>query len=368
MAKKPDNLEDLFDDDLSEDREIFPTGIKVVDPELGGGIPEGVHVEAYGPPGSGKTSLGYSTIGQIQKLKLGRSVLFDVEGSWNSSMGKRLGIDETERNANGDKTFRRSDNAEMKVIENLFGSIKKILYGFDDVRFIMVDSVAALVPRSLTEMKKDDKTNTNAMNKARLLSVYMNELDRWIRDTGSKCTVYFVNHEKEEIGFSGHGPAKTTTGGGKALKYLASMRLEFRITKTDKIEVYDPVAKQTTKQVDKLYVRVQATKNRFYPPFRPATFIFDLGRGIDSVQTILAHAYAQGVITNVKGRISIPGEYTDTGEEVKIHGEHKTALYYEDHPVQFAKLEDFVLANMGASADVKIEPVEDSNIVNLETM
>lgn len=353
--KSVESLDDLFDSNVSEHRAIFPTGIAVLDPELGGGLREGTTIEAYGPPASGKTSVGYSTIGQIQKLELGMSVLFDCEGSWNPDMGARLGIDVDHTMPDGNLSFRVSSHPDIKIVEELFDRIKQILYGFPNVRFIMVDSLAALVPRALTTKKKDDQVTTTAMQRANLLATYMNELDRWIRETGSKTAVYFVNHEKEEIGFSGHGPAKTNTPGGLAGKYLASMRLEFRLATQDWVEVVDPVTGQKTRRKGKQYIRVTATKNRFYPPHRPSTFIFDLGKGIDSAYTAVLHAKAQKVFVVAGSWLTLPGEFTG-GEPVKKQSVDLMATYLEENPDVLSRLEEHVGQNLRLSTEQVVPP------------
>lgn len=377
MAKKI-TLDDMWDDDVDAARTVVPLGLKLCDPALGGGLPEGVLAELFGPSGSGKTSAGYLHIAQQQK-RGAISVLIDAERSWNPTMGARYGIDtkhEVKIKGKMERTFRMSSKPEMKIIEELFERIKIMLYNMPEVRFILVDSLAALSTRKATEKKPEDQTNTDAMDRARVLSFYMRELDRWIADTGNKCTVAFVNHEKEMIGMGGYGPPQTDTGGGKALKFYASFRLKFKLAKTEKVKVHDPVTGQDINKEDKLYIRMIAVKNRYFKPFVPATFVFDVGggTGIDRVSTAMAHAIAQGVVTVAlkepekgkdgkpkkaqpkKGYWAIPGEFSATGEPVEIHGKPKLKQYYEQNPEVFDRLEDHLAENLDKSSEVLVSP------------
>lgn len=360
------NLDDLFDDDLLFTREVIPTGIAFVDPVLGGGIPQGVLGEVFGPTGSGKTSLMYAHIAQQQKAG-NVSVLFDTEGSWNPGMGARYGIDPEHVNAKGVKTFLKSSKPETQIIESLFAAIKAILYNRPDVTFILVDSLAVLTTKKVTERKDDDQRNTEAMARAAMLSVYLRDLLRWQSETGNKCSVVFVNHEKDVIGFNGNGPVPTDTGGGKSIKYLSTFRLKFRLAMTETVEVKDPVTEQKHRKADKLYIRVEATKNRIAVPYKPATFIFDVGggTGIDFISTALAHASAQGVITaGGGGYYTIPAEYSttpDAEKELKIQGKVKLKRYFEENPDLFQKLEADLVANLSGSAEVVIEENEEDD-------
>ncbi len=367
--KKDENLDDLFDDNLTDEREILPTGIVGLDYILDGGLRGGTSVEAYGPPASGKTSAGYSTIGQIQRLGLGMCVLFDVEGSWNPVMGKRLGIDTDHTMPNGKPSFRLSTSPEIKIIEELFDRIKKILYGFPEVRFIMVDSLAALVMRGVTEKDKDDNFQASHMQRANYLSVMGAELDRWIRDTGNKCCVYIVNHEKEEVGFGGHGAKKTNTPGGRTTKYLASTRLEFRLATQDKVEVLDPITGQKIKKLTKQYIRVQATKSRFSVPMQPTTFIFDMGKGIDRSFTAIMHAKAQGHVTVSGSWFTIPESVTG-GAAIKAQGADKLAAMLDENPEALDRLEAAVAKNIAVSneqvlEDLPTDPANEGGVLDL---
>lgn len=354
-------LSDLFDDDLSFEHVFVPTGVRLVDPALGGGIPKGVLGEVFGPTGSGKTSLMYAHMAQQQKLG-NVSVLFDAEGSWNPGMGARYGIDVAHVNEAGNQTFLKSSKPEIKVVESLFAAIKTILYNRHDVTFILVDSLAALTSSKSTERKEGDQTNTDAMQRANVLSVYMRDLVRWIADNDDRCTVVFINHEKQVIGMTGHGPPKTDTGGGVALKFYSTFRLQFKHVKTDNVKVFDPVTKQEATKADKLYIRVQAVKNRAAVPFVPATFIFDVGggTGIDVHTTALAHAVAQKAIkAGGGGNYTLLPAFTATGEEVKLKGKEAVRSYYAENVEAFEKLESHLAANLSQSKEVVISEDDD---------
>lgn len=345
--KKKNELDDIFDD-LHAARGIISTGVPLVDGPIGGGIPEGILLEAYGPPASGKSSLGYTHIGMIQRLGGGTSILIDAEESFNVEMAERCGIDLDHIGPDGKPTFRKLSDSKFKLIENVFDTIKHIIYNYPDVRFIMIDSLAALIPADM--MKKDANLARSGLLKAKLLTDYWPMLSQWLNEANSKASIYVVNHEKVEVGFSGRGPAKSNTPGGVVLKYLASMRLEFRIVKTDKIEALDPVTEQVVKETDKLYIRVTATKNRFHRPGKPATFVFKMGTGIDRVCSTLAHAFGQGLVEKTaQGWVTIPDTFTHTGEVVKLHGKGKAEDYFAEHAAELDKLEAAVVDNLDAS-------------------
>lgn len=365
-----DALNDLLDDDLFEDRVFIPTGVALVDPALGGGIPQGTLGEVFGPSGSGKTSLMYSHIAQQQKLG-NVSMLFDAEDSWNRGMGARYGIDVEHVNKDGNRTFLKSSKPQIKIIETLFAAIKTLLYERHDVTFILVDSLAALTSSKSSERKENDQTNTDAMQRAQVLSVYMRDLVRWIADNGNRCTVVFINHEKQVIGMGGYGPPQTDTGGGKALKFYSTFRLQFKLVKTDSVKVYDPVTKQEATKADKLYIRVQAVKNRVAVPFVPATFIFDVGEGtgIDVYTTALAHAVAQKLIkTGGGGQYTILPEYTASGEEIKLKGKDAVRSYYVENSEAFHKLESHLANNLSRSKEVVVGEVEDEDEITLDSI
>lgn len=375
-GKKKQALDDLFDsdDEVLAERTIIPTGIALVDPALGGGIPAGVLGEVFGPSGSGKTSLMYCHIAQQQK-RGNVSILVDAEGSWNPLMGERYGIDPMHVNDEGQKTFRKMSDSGALVIEPLFSRLKTILHEMPEVKFILVDSLAALATSKSSERKDDGQTQTDAMQKANVLSVMFRDLRRWIEETGSKCSVVFINHEKEVIEMGGipkPGPKLTNTPGGRAPKFYSTFRLRFEeLTKKDKIKVHDPVTGYDVSKVDKVYIRVTAVKNRVSVPFVPATFIFDLGggTGIDTVSTAFAHALAQKIIKKGGGGIyTVPAEWTVDGEELTLKGKEAVKQYYTDNRETFERLEQYLAENLSNSREVFVAEEDDEDEITLDAI
>lgn len=355
--KKLAALEELFDDNLMDNIEVIPTGVAMVDPALGGGIPEGVLGEVFGPTGSGKTSLMYCHIAQHQK-RGNVSILMDAEGSWNPNMGARYGIDVNHVNEAGQKTFRKMSDSGVLIAEQLLSRIKTILYGMPEVRFILVDSMAALSTEKQAEREDGEQGNTDAMQRAKVMYSGTKDIRRWIEDTGCKCSVVFINHEQEVIEMDNRaqrGPKKVTTPGGRGLKFFSTFRLRFEeLTQKDRVKVYDPVTGYDVSKVDKVYIRVTAIKNRIATPFVPATFIFDVGggTGIDTVSTGFAHAVAQKVLKKKGAMYTLPAEYTTEEKDLSLKGKEAVKQYYRDNPEPFGRLESHLAANLMKSREV----------------
>lgn len=373
VAKKKKTVVDLssLGDGDEAEREIFPTGIPFLDIRLKGGFPAGVLVESYGPQYSAKTSVGYHTIGELQRAGRGSAFLFDVEGSFNESMGLRCGININHLNAQGKKTFEKTSSAEDKIIENVFEKIQTILYHVPDVRFIMVDSLAGLIPQAMVE--EGANQNRYDMVKAQVLKIQFAHLARWLADTGNRTVVYFTNHEKDVIeigGGGGFGPKKTNTPGGKALKFYSGIRLEFRLAKQEKVNTIDPMTNQKTKKMSKMYIRVQATKTRFSEPFNPTTFVFKMTEGIDELSSVLAHAYVQKNIVKKGASYTVPVTITETEQPLEFYGEPKVVKYFKEDPEAYQRLRTAVLADFGEeSVEVVVEDEDnDDNFLDLEDL
>ena len=251
--------------------ETISTGSLGLDIALGiGGLPKGRIVEIYGPESSGKTTLAIHAIAECQKQG-GIAAFIDVEHAFDRFYAEQLGVNTEEL------LISQPDNGEqaLEIAENLIRS------GAIDI--IVIDSVAALVPRSEIEGEMGD---SKMGLQARLMSQALRKLTATIGRTG--CCCVFINQLREKIGVMFGNPETTT--GGNALKFYASIRLDIRKSGTaikdkDGNTVGNPV-------------KVKVVKNKLAPPFRVATFDIVFGEGISKNGEIID----LGVETNVIGK------------------------------------------------------------------
>jgi recombination protein RecA len=247
--------------------EVVPTGVLSLDLALGvGGLPRGRVVEIFGPEGGGKTTVSLHAVAEAQK-RGGTAAFIDAEHSMDPKYAKKLGVDVE------NLLISQPDYGEqaLEIAETLIRS------GAIDI--IVVDSVAALVPKTEVEGEMGDAV---VGLQARLMSQALRKLTAVI--SKSKTTMIFINQLREKIGIMFGNPE--TTPGGRALKFYSSVRLDVR-------------AAEKIKENDKIIgtrVKVKVVKNKVAPPFREASFVLIHGQGLLREADIIDQGVALGVV------------------------------------------------------------------------
>lgn len=266
--------------------EVIPTGALSLDIALGvGGVPRGRVVEIFGPEGGGKTTLSLQIIANAQRLG-GTAAFVDAEHAMDPTYAKKLGVDIE------NLLVSQPDNGEqaLEITETLVRS------GAVDV--IVIDSVAALVPRAEIEGEMGD---AQMGLQARLMSQALRKLTASI--SKSKTCVIFINQIREKIGVMFGSPE--TTPGGRALKFYSSVRLDIRRIGSIKAGDLDVGNR----------VRVKVAKNKVAPPFRQAEFDMMYNEGISREGCLLDVALENGLIEKSGTWLSYKGERIGQGRE-----------------------------------------------------
>ena len=275
--------------------ECIPTGSLSLDLALGGGIPKGRVIEVYGPESSGKTTLTLHAIAQIQKQG-GTAAFIDAEHALDPAYAKRIGVDVE------NLLLSQPDNGEqaLEIVETLVRS--------NAVDLIVVDSVAALVPRAEIE---GDMGDAQMGLQARLMSQALRKLTGVI--SRSNATVVFINQLRMKIGVMFGNPETTT--GGNALKFYASVRMDIR--RIGQIKQGDSVVGNRT--------RVKVVKNKIAPPFREAEFDIMYNQGISTSGDILDLATAKNIVDKA-------GAWFAYNDEKIGQGREAAKAYLEENP------------------------------------
>jgi recombination protein RecA len=308
--------------DEKMDVAVIPTGCLSLDLALGiGGIPRGRVVEIFGPESSGKTTLALHVIAEAQR-RGGVAAFIDAEHALDVVYARKLGV-KTE-----DLLISQPDSGEQAM------EISEILVRSNAIDIAVVDSVAALVPRSEIE---GDMGDAQMGSQARLMSQALRKLTAAI--SKSLTTVIFINQIRHKIGVMFGNPETTT--GGNALKFYASMRLDIRRI-------------SAIKQGDETigaHARVKVVKNKLAPPFKEAEFDIIYGQGISREGDLLDLAAGQNLIQK-------SGAWYSYGSERIAQGRENAKTYLKDHPEMADDLEKQIRAAHGMPLDAPTTPQE----------
>ncbi|TYB43465.1 recombinase RecA [Actinomadura chibensis] len=266
--------------------EVIPTGAISLDIALGiGGLPRGRVVEVYGPEGSGKSSLALHAVASVQK-KGGIAAFVDAEHALDPEYASKLGVDI-------DALLVSQPDTGEQALE-----ITDMLIRSGAIDVIVIDSVAALVPRAEIEGEMGD---SHVGLQARLMSQALRKLTGAINQT--KTTAIFINQLREKVGVM-FGSPETTTG-GRALKFYASVRLDVRRIET---------LKDGTEAVGNR-VRVKVVKNKMAPPFRVADFDLLYGQGISREGGLIDLGVEHGFVRKSGAWYTYDGDQLGQGKE-----------------------------------------------------
>lgn len=283
--------------------EAIPTGSLSLDVSLGiGGIPKGRIIEIYGPESGGKTTLALHCVAEAQKM--GEICLYvDAEHALDVEYARTLGVDI-------DKLYISQPSSGEEALEIADTIIKSGAVGL-----VVIDSVAALVPRAEIEGEMGD---TFVGVQARMMSQALRKLGGTLNKSKTACI--FINQIREKIGVMYGNPE--TTPGGRALKFWASVRLEVR--KGDAIKV-------GTEQIG-ARTKVKVVKNKVAPPFKTAEFDMIFGKGISKAGDLLD-------IGTAKNIISRSGTYFNYGDTRLGQGRDNARTFLEEHPEIFREID-----------------------------
>ena len=300
--------------------EVIPTGAIALDVALGiGGLPRGRVVEIYGPEGSGKTTVALHAVASAQKAG-GIAAFIDAEHALDPDYAKKLGVD------TDGLLVSQPDTGEQAL------EIADMLIRSGAIDVVVIDSVAALVPRAEIEGEMGD---SHVGLQARLMSQALRKLTGAISQT--KTTAIFINQLREKVGVL-FGSPETTTG-GRALKFYSSVRLDIRRIETLK-DGTDAVGSRT---------RVKVVKNKLAAPFRTAEFDILFGIGISKEGGLIDLGVEQGIVRKSGAWYTYQGDQLGQGKE-------NARAFLRDNPDLANEIEKKIKEKLGVGPRLDADP------------
>ncbi len=316
-------------DDIRPPIAVIPTGSIALDVALGiGGLPRGRVVEIYGPESSGKTTVALHAVANAQRAG-GIAAFIDAEHALDPEYAKRLGVDT-------DALLVSQPDTGEQALE-----IADMLIRSGAIDVIVIDSVAALVPRAEIEGEMGD---SHVGLQARLMSQALRKITGALSNTNT--TAIFINQLREKIGVM-FGSPETTTG-GKALKFYASVRLDVRRIETLK-DGNEPVGNRT---------RVKVVKNKVSPPFKQAEFDILYGHGISREGGLIDMGVDQGFVRKSGAWYTYEGDQLGQGKE-------NARQFLKDNPDLADEIEVKIKTKLGIGPRSETEEIPDG--VDLRT-
>ena len=295
--------------------ETIPTGSIALDVALGiGGFPRGRVVEIYGPESSGKTTVALHAVASVQKAG-GIAAFIDAEHALDPVYAEKLGVD------TDNLLVSQPDTGEQAL------EIMDMLVGSGSIDIIVIDSVAALVPKAEIEGEMGD---SHVGLQARLMSQALRKITGRLSHTNT--TAIFINQLREKIGVF-FGSPETTTG-GKALKFYASVRVDVRRIETLK-DGANPVGNRT---------RAKIVKNKMAPPFKQAEFDILYGQGISIEGGLIDMGVEHGIVKKSGAWFPYEGDQLGQGKE-------NSRRFLKDNPELAQEIERKILVKLGISED-----------------
>ena len=297
---------------------VIPTGSIALDVALGiGGLPRGRVVEIYGPESSGKTTVALHAVANAQAAG-GIAAFIDAEHALDPEYAKALGVDI-------DALLVSQPDTGEQALE-----IADMLIRSGSIDLVVIDSVAALVPRAEIEGEMGD---SHVGLQARLMSQALRKLTGGLSQTNT--TMIFINQLREKIGVFFGSPE--TTAGGKALKFYASVRLDIRRIETLK-EGTDAVGNRT---------RVKVVKNKMAPPFKQAEFDILYGTGISREGSLIDFGVEHEIVRKSGAWYTYDGDQLGQGKE-------NSRKYLIEHAATANEIEEKIKAKLGIMVDAKV--------------
>jgi recombination protein RecA len=299
--------------------EVIPTGSIALDIALGiGGLPRGRVVEIYGPESSGKTTVALHAVANAQRLG-GIAAFIDAEHALDPDYAQKLGVDT-------DALLVSQPDSGEQALE-----IADMLIRSGALDIIVIDSVAALVPRAEIEGEMGD---SHVGLQARLMSQALRKLTGALSNSGT--TMIFINQLREKIGVM-FGSPETTTG-GRALKFYSSVRLDVRRIESLK-DGTDFVGNRT---------RIKVAKNKCAPPFKQAEFDIMYGQGISREGGLIDVGVEAGLVRKAGAWYTYEGDQLGQGKE-------NSRTFLRDNPDLANELEKRILEKLGIGATVEAD-------------